>query len=106
VVKSDKELTPFAFATVASADGLPVLKASNNHLRLLTMTPDACVTDSASVSHTVSCFFVDSRVRRNAVAPLGVPITNALIPIATTVARLFGYLYFQFDPFRFGEDVY
>jgi hypothetical protein len=95
VVKSDKELTPVAFVTVASAHASPALKASSNHLLLLTMTLDACTTDSASVNHTVSCFFMASRVRRNAVAPLGVPIPKGWMPIATTVARLSGYLLFS-----------
>jgi hypothetical protein len=71
------------------------LKASSNQLLLLTTTLDACTTDSASVSHTVSLFFMASRVRRNAVAPLGVPITNGWLPIAATVARLSGYLLFS-----------
>ena len=74
MVKSDKESTPVAFATVASAHASPALKAFSNHLLLLTMTLDACTTDSAWVNHTVSCFFMASRVRRNTVAPLGVPI--------------------------------
>jgi hypothetical protein len=94
-VKSDRELSPVAFATVANAHASPALKPFSNHLLLLTMTLDACITDSASVNHTLSCFFMASRDRRNAAGPLGVPIPNRWMRIAITVARLSGCLLFS-----------
>jgi hypothetical protein len=69
------------------------------------MTLHACTTDFRIGQPHCFLLFHGAEGGRNAVAPLGVQSQAWAMPIATTVARLSGYLLFSIWSFSAGGDV-